>query len=157
MSNTVEALLVVVLVLATSIWLGGYVAIAVVARSALQVLDPSARVAFFRSLGRKYFWVGTPALVVALAVGVVLARNTTSDGLAITCIAVAATLVACFVIAVFQARRMTRLREAMLADPTDASREAAVVKGNRIAQSLRGSLGILSFALLILGAFLTVH
>ena len=38
----------VLLVLATSVWLGGYVALAVVARASATSLEPAARVAFFQ-------------------------------------------------------------------------------------------------------------
>lgn len=75
MSQTVQAVLLAVFILATSVWVGGYVAVAVVARAASATLDAAGRVAFFRSLGRSYLWVGVPALVIALATGAILARD----------------------------------------------------------------------------------
>ncbi|MGN6130678.1 MAG: hypothetical protein ACTHOK_10105, partial [Nocardioidaceae bacterium] len=67
MSEVTQGAMTAVLVVATSIWLGGYVAIVVVARVATRTLDPGGRVALFRSLGRAYLRVGLPALAVALA------------------------------------------------------------------------------------------
>jgi len=75
MSETVEAIVLAVFILATSVWVGGYVAIVVVARTATATLEPGARVTFFRSLGRSYLRVGLPALIVALVTGGVLARD----------------------------------------------------------------------------------
>ena len=69
MSDTTQAVLLGVFTLASCIWVGGYVAIAVVARAAARTLEPAPRVAFFRALGRSYLLVGGPALVVALGTG----------------------------------------------------------------------------------------
>ena len=154
MSDTLEAVLLVVLIIATSIWVGGYIAIAVVARSATATLTPDARIAFFRSLGRLYFWVGTPALVVALAVGAVLARNVDRGGLFTAAVIVAIVLLASFVVAVVQARRMTRLRRALVGSPDNTVLAERVRSGARAAGMLRGVLGILSIVLVVLGAFL---
>lgn len=74
-TDTAEAIVLSVFVFAVSIWIGGYVAIAVVARASTATLGAAERVTFFRSLGRSYFWVGAPALVVALVAGGVLARD----------------------------------------------------------------------------------
>ncbi|HEX7740546.1 MAG TPA: hypothetical protein VF426_12955 [Marmoricola sp.] len=154
MSDTLQAVLLVVLIIATSIWVGGYIAIAVVARAATATLTPDARIAFFRSLGRLYFWVGTPALVVALAVGAVLARNADHGALLTTAVVVAVVLLVSFAIAVVQARRMTRLRRALVASPDDTALAARVRSGARAAGALRGVLGILSVVLVVIGAFL---
>ena len=154
MSDGLEATLLAVLVVATSIWVGGYIAIAVVARAATATLNPDARVAFFRALGRLYFWVGTPALVIALASGAVLARDADHGGLFTATVVVAVVLLVSFVVAVVQARRMTRLRRASLAAPDDAALGERVRRGARAAGALRGVLGLLSLALVVLGACL---
>ena len=154
MSDTLQAVLLVVLIIATSIWVGGYIAIAVVARAATATLTPDARIAFFRSLGRLYFWVGTPALVVALAVGAVLARNADHGALLTTAVVVAVVLLVSFAIAVVQSRRVTRLRRALVASPDDTALAARVRSGARAAGALRGVLGILSVVLVVIGAFL---
>jgi len=156
LSTTAESILLAVLVLATSIWVGGYIAIAVVARSATSTLTPEARVAFFRSLGRLYFWVGTPALIVALVAGGVLARDVTSDGLFVASAVVTGVLLVSFAIAVAQARRMTRLRQRLVNEPTEEL-ASQVSRGGRAAGMLRGVLGILSIALVIMGSFLAIR
>lgn len=155
MSDTAEAIMLAVLVLATSIWVGGYVTIAVVARTATTTLDPGARIAFFRSLGRTYLRVGLPALIVALITGGVLARDHERDTLLITTAVVAAVLLVSFAVAVAQARRMTLLRRRLLGSAEDKHLSEQVLRGARAAGALRAVLGLLSIALVVLGAFLT--
>jgi uncharacterized membrane protein len=154
MSGTAEAIVLAVLVLATSIWIGGYVAIAVVARTATTTLDAATRVVFFRSLGRSYLLLGLPALIVALAAGAVQARHERWSALLIATAVVAAVLLASFAVAVMQARRMTRLRRRLLESPDDRQMRDQVRRGARAAGGLRGVLGLLSVALVFLGAFL---
>ena len=147
-----DTVLLTILLLATCVWVGGYVAIIVVARAATATLDPAARVAFFRSLGRSYFLVGTPALVVALVVGAVLLRDVERDGTVVAAYVVAAVLVLAFAVAVRQARRMTVLRRDLIASPADANLTERVRAGARSAGLLRALLGVLSIALVVLGA-----
>lgn len=154
MSQTVQAVLLAVFILATSVWVGGYVAIAVVARAASATLDAAGRVAFFRSLGRSYLWVGVPALVIALATGAVLARDHDWDALMAVTVAVAVVLVVLLAVAVAQARRMTRLRRHALERAGDERLAAQVRRGGRAAGILRAVLGLLSLALVVLGSFL---
>lgn len=153
-ADSVEAIVVAVLVLATSIWIGGYVAIVVVARTAAATLDPGSRVAFFRSLGRAYLWVGIPALGVALATGGILAHGHDWDALLVTTVAVAAVLLVSLAVAIAQARRMTVLRRSLLGTPDDEQLHEQVRRGARAAAGLRAVLGLLSVALVALGAFL---
>src|SRR5450759_5693219 len=54
-----SAPLVAVELIAASIWIGGMVCIAIVAKAARGVLDESSQVAFFRAVGRRYGMVGT--------------------------------------------------------------------------------------------------
>jgi hypothetical protein len=75
-----EASLTAVLVLAAAVWIGGLVAMFVVARVAQATLGAAERVAFFRSLGRVYGLVGGVALTAALASGAVLASTYRWDG-----------------------------------------------------------------------------
>lgn len=154
MSDTGEAIVLAVLLLSTSIWVGGYVAIAVVARAATATLGPSDRVAFFRHLGRTYIWVGLPALVVALICGAVLVRGQDRGALLVTTAAAAVVLLVSLGVAVAQARRMTVLRRAQLGSPDDDRLSEQVRRGARAAGLLRGVLGLLSIALVVLGAFL---
>lgn len=154
MSDTTQAVLVGIFMLASCIWVGGYVAIAVVARTAVHTLDPGNRVAFFRSLGRSYLRVGAPALVVALGTGAALLSDQAWTGTASAAVAIAAALVLSLAFGVVQARRMTRLRTAALAEPQDAGLQRRMARGARDATILRAAIGVLSFALIALGSLL---
>lgn len=153
MSDAAEAIVLAVFTLATSIWIGGYVAIAVIARTATATVDPDSRVAFFRSLGRSYLWIGLAALVVAVAAGGVLARDRDWDALLVATVVVAAVLLVSFAVAAVQARRMTVLRRSLLGSPDDKQLSEQVRRGARVAGGLRAVLGLLSVALVVLGAF----
>lgn len=152
MSATAHVVLLTVFVLATSIWVGGYVAIAVVARVATRTLDPARRVAFFRALGRSYLRLGVPALAIALVTGAVLLHAHRWDATVTAAVVVAAALVASLVVGVVQARRMTMLRASALERPEDAHRREKVSGGARRAGMLRGVIGLLSLALVVLGS-----
>jgi hypothetical protein len=146
-----EASLTAVLVLATAVWIGGLVAILVVARVADATLGAVDRVAFFRGLGRVYGLVGGVALTAALASGAVLAATYRWDGDLAAGAVVAAGLVAATLAGVVQARRMTRLRQDALRDPGSAEMAAKVRRGARNAAVLRAAIAVLSLALLGLG------
>ena len=146
-----EASLAGVLVLATSVWIGGLVAIFVVARVAHATLEPAERVAFFRGLGRAYGWAGGAALTAALASGAVLASTYRWDGLLTAGAVVAAALVAVTTAGVAQARRMTRLRLDALRDAGCPGLSAKVQRCARNAAALRAAIAALSLALLALG------
>lgn len=156
MGTAGQAILLAVFFLAASIWVGGYVAIAVAARAATATLEPAGRVAFFRALGHAYLWVGGIALAVALISGGFLLRDHPRDALLIATVLVAAALVVLLIVAVGQARRMTRLRRRALSTEGAADRDlaAAIARGGRAAGVLRGVLGLLTLALVVLGAFL---
>lgn len=154
MTDTTKAVLLGVFTLASCIWVGGYVAIAVVARAAARTLEPTARVAFFRALGRSYLLVGGPALVVALGTGAGLLSGHRWDGTLIATVVVAAALLVALAVGVVQARRMTRVRRASLAAPDDTALAAGVRRGARAATLLRASIGLLSLALIALGSLL---
>ena len=153
-SATARATLLGFFTLASCIWVGGYVAIAVVARVASRTLAAEQRVAFFRALGRSYILVGLPALIVALGTGAGLLSDHGWDGAVTATVVVGATLIAALAFGVVQARRMTRLRTAALAAPDDAPLRSRVRKGARSAGLLRAAIGLLSFALIALGALL---
>ena len=146
MSPTTTAALSGVLILATSVWVGGLVAIAVVARVASGTLDPGARVAFFRTLGRAYGVVGTLALALAYGAGAALLLNRPWDALRTAIATLAATLVATTAFGVVQARRMSRLRRAALDQPTNEVLAHAVHRGAGRAGTLRGLIALLSIA-----------
>src|SRR5579875_3001064 len=154
MSSFGHGVLVTILVLSTSVWIGGYVAIGVVARAATATMDPAARVAFFRSLGRSYLWVGTPALVIGLISGGLVARDHPWDAALIISLAVAILLIVLLGVAVQQARRMTRLRHAALQSGQNPATVEAIRRGRRSADALRATLGVLSLILVVLGCFM---
>jgi hypothetical protein len=151
LSQPAETSLAAVLVLATAVWVGGLVAIFVVARVAHATLGAVDRVAFFRGLGRAYGLAGGGALVAALASGAVLASRYRWDGQLTASAAVAAGLVAATVAGVVQARRMTRVRRDALRDPGSPELAAKVRRGARNAAALRAAIAGLSLALLALG------
>lgn len=147
----VAASLAAVLVLATAVWIGGLVAIFVVARVAHATLGPAERVAFFRGLGRAYGMTGGAALTIALASGAVLAATYRWDGQLTASAVVAAGLVGVTVAGVAQARRMTRLRQDALHAPGRPELVAKVRRGARNAAVLRAAIAALSLTLLVLG------
>jgi hypothetical protein len=154
MGEAGQALLLSVFTVSASIWVGGYVAIGVVARSAGATHDGPARVAFFRSLGRSYLRVGTPALLVALGTGAALLRGRRWDALLAATVAVVALLLIGLAVAVAQARAMTRLRSRAVREPGDEQLAARVRSGGRRATALRAALGLLTLAAVVLGSFL---
>lgn len=149
-----DATLAVLLVLATAVWVGGYVAIVVVARVTTQTLGASDRFAFFRGLGRRYLLVGGPALVIALATGGVLLAGRPWSGMLTAVAVLAGVLVLATIVGVLQARRMTRLRRQAARRPDDEPLTARVRQSARRAGLLRALIGMLSFALLVLGVLL---
>lgn len=143
--------LVFVHLLAVCVWVGGFVAIAVVARAASRTLDAQARVDFFRALGRSYGMVGGGALLVGIGTGAVLLADRPWDATASIAVALAAAVVLATVAGVIQARGMTRLRQEAL--ERDGSGDQ-VARGAKRAAILRGAIGVLTIALLIAGAAL---
>ena len=156
MSDTVRATLLGALILAGSVWVGGYVAIAVVARIATRTMSPVQRVTFFRGLGRSYGVIGGGALAVALGTGAALLRDRAWGGAVSATAAVAAALVLVTAVGVAQARRMTRLRGAAGRNPDDLELAVRVRRGARRAVVLRTAIGLLSIALIALGSLLAV-
>lgn len=154
MSHSIAAVLTGVLLLATAVWIGGLVAIAVVARVATATLDPAGRVAFFRGLGRAYGVVGTAALGVGYGTGAALVYGRSWDGV-LTATAILATALAVVLTAgVVQARRMTQLRRHALDHPENPVASERVRRGAGRAGALRGLIALLSLALLSLGVLI---
>jgi hypothetical protein len=149
--SATEEVLTGLLILATAVWLGGLCAIAIVARVATRTLDPAARVAFFRGLGRSYGVVGTAALALAYGTGAALLRDHPWDSAKVASVVVAVALAASLGLGVGQARRMTRLRRRALDRPGEPTLAARVRRGAVRANVLRGLIGVLSLTLLALG------
>jgi uncharacterized membrane protein len=144
--------LVAVNLLAAAIWVGGFVAIFVVARTARRALDPQARVAFFRLLGRAYGAVGGISLLVALGTGLALLPRPLSAGRDLAAIVLGIALLVATAAGVRQARAMTRLRSSALASGDDPAIVRNLRRGTVAATALRTSIGLLTLALLGLAA-----
>lgn len=153
-SHLIHVALLTVLILSASTWVGGYVAIAVVARTATTALDPIHRVALFRSLGRNYLRIGLPALLVSYGASAALLRDRPWDSVLILAVGVAITLTATLVFGVIQAQRMTRLRKVALAHPDDPALAQQVRMAARRSAALRGLIGVLSLLAVVVGSLL---
>lgn len=151
---TWTVLLVFVHLLAACVWVGGFVAIGVVARVARRELEAPAGVAFFRSLGRSYGRVGGSALAVAVITGAALLAQRGWDRTAGAAALLALALILATAAGVVQARRMTRLRQRALHGPFDPVVDALIEQGARRALILRTTIGTLSLVLLAFGAVL---
>jgi putative copper export protein len=146
--------LVAVHLLAATTWVGGFVAIGVVAQVARRTLDPAARIAFFRTLGRTYGVVGGLSLLVALGTGAALLPEPLSAPRDLAAIALGAALLLATATGVRQARAMTRLRMRALHE-TEASQLARALRLATLAATLlRASIGLLTLALLGLAALI---
>lgn len=151
---TASVPLIAVHALAASIWVGGLVAIFVVARVASRTLEPAQRVEFFRALGRSYGIVGSVALLVALASGAVLLDGHPWDGLMVAAVVVAGALLVATAAGIVQARAMTRLRRQAVTGVGGKPLDARIHRGSVVAATLRACIGILTLTLVVLGAAL---
>lgn len=139
--------------LASSVWLGSLVCLAVVASAARSALDAPSRIAFFRSLGRRYGIVGNLALAVAIGVGLAMAWPPSTWGpLEDAAIALAGVLVVATALGIVQARAIGRLRRRSLAAPEDGVLARKVRRGAIAASVLRSVLAVVSLAILALAA-----
>lgn len=150
--GTVSVPVVAAGLLGLSVWTGGLVAIFVVARTAAATLDRHQRVEFFRALGRRYALVGNTALIVALGCGALLLGSHPWTPAQVGAAGVAGGLIVATVAGMLQARAMTRLRRRALESGTVETR--ALRRGARLAATLRGAIGILTLALVVLAAVL---
>jgi hypothetical protein len=146
-----DVVLQFVLVLATSIWVGGLATIAVVARVASRTLTAAERVHFFRGLGRTYGPVGGAALLTALGAGATLVVDQPLDGLIVAGSVVAGALMVTTAVGVAQARRMTQLRLRAAVSAGDPRMRQIVRRGAIRAAVLRLLIGALSVVLLFIG------
>jgi hypothetical protein len=146
-----SAPLIAVELVASSIWVGGLVAIFVVARAATATLEPERRIEFFRALGRTYGIVGGLALLVAIGCGAALLAGHPWEWRQVVTAALASILLPVTIAGIIQARRMTRLRRRALSEPAleEPVRRAAVAAG-----ALRGAIGLTTLALVVFAAAL---
>jgi hypothetical protein len=157
---TWNVVLVFVHLLAACVWVGGFVAIAVVARVARRELEAVAprgvlslarqsygKSGRLRAYGRRPQWDG-PAWPARLGSGGRRCRLL-ALGLGLGLALIIAT-----VAGIVQARRMTRLRHQAVIEPRDPRMLALIDRGARQALILRASIGTLTLALLGLGVVL---
>nr|MBA2346769.1 hypothetical protein [Solirubrobacterales bacterium] len=116
---TASPVLVLVALLSTCVWVGGFTTIVVVVRVTGRQFDAAARVDFFRDLGRTYLRVGAPALAVMLASGAGLLAARPWDGGSAAALVLGGALVLVTAAGVAQARAMTRLRARAVEAPQD--------------------------------------
>lgn len=153
-----SAPLVAVELIAASIWVGGMVCIAIVAKAARGVLDESSQVAFFRAVGRRYGMVGTASLLIAIAAGLALSWPPSSWSRTIDAAVVLAGVLAVATIAgMMQARAMTALRRKLIANAGDSSTAVALRRGRLLANGIRGLMALMTLAIVIFAAFAVAH
>lgn len=145
------SIVVFVHLLAAGIWMGGFVAIAIVVRIAGGELDTLTRIAFFRRLGRSYLGVGGGSLAVALGTGSVLLTRGGWTAARTVAVVLGIALAITSVAGVLQARAMTRLRARAAHGPDGAAAETVRSAAVRAAL-LRGAIGVLTLALLAVGS-----
>ncbi|MEO7374579.1 MAG: hypothetical protein ABIW36_11895 [Terrimesophilobacter sp.] len=137
------------LMLGGAVWIGGFIALIIFSRSTKKALTTSQRVAVFRELGRRYLKVAGVAFVLVVIPGGVLLASRRADGYTLAVLLIAMLLIVGTAVAVKQARHMSRMRRAAVAEP-DAVDPTALHRGTRVASALRASLGVCSLALFVL-------
>ena len=125
-------------------WLGGFVLLILVSRASRRQLEASARVAFFRQVGREFLPVAATAMVVILVSGGVLLGSRPWDGLATALVVLVVAVIVTTGVGVRQARAMTRLRRRALA--AGGALATDVATGARRATALRTLIGVLVLA-----------
>jgi hypothetical protein len=121
-------------------------------------LDDVARVAFFRSLGRRYAVVGTSSLLVAIAAGPALSWSSPSSSRTIdAALSLAGLPLLATVFGMRQARMMTALRQIMTANPADESVANSLHRGRRLANAIRGLMALVTLAVVMLGAWIVTR
>ena len=140
-------------ILAAGIWLGSLVCLALVSAAARGALDSRSRVALFRRVGRLYGIVGTGSLVIALGVGLTLAWPPSKFSASLWLMfALSLALLAITAGGMLQARRMTVDRQRMLKAPNDEEVARRVRRGSALALALRGSIGVVTLVIVVIGS-----
>lgn len=142
-----SAPLLTIHLLAAAVWVGSLVALAIVSRAARETLDPPARVAFFRALGRRYGVVGGLALAVAVGTGAALLSGRAWTATLTVLAALTASLVIATCLGVIQARRVNRLRAREYRE--SRSESASVRAQARRADRLRAGIALLTLAIVV--------
>ena len=157
-TTTTSAPVVAVEILSASVWIGSLVCLAVISQVARKVLEGPAQVTFFRAVGRRYAFVGTGSLLVAICMGLVMAWPPTTWSATIdTAVVLAGFLVLATAVGMAQARRMGTLRRRAVASPDDRAARASVRRGRRLATSLRLLMAAGTLAIVVLAAMAVSH
>jgi hypothetical protein len=150
--------LVAVELLAACIWVGSLVCLVVVTSAVRKVLDGPSQVAFFRAIGRRYGIVGTAALLVAIGCGLALAWPPAAwSNIIAAAVALSGALVVLTAAGMAQARAMTVLRRRTVSAPDDHAAAEAVRRGRALAGALRGTMALVTLAILVLAAQAISH
>jgi hypothetical protein len=140
-------------ILAVSTWVGSLACLALVSAASRKTLESASRIALFRALGRTYGIVGTSALVIAIGAGLSLAWPPSDmSGTLGTMFLLSALLILATALGMAQARSMTVTRRRLLDAPTDLDTSRAVQQGARLASVLRGTMGLVTLTIVVLGA-----
>jgi putative copper export protein len=145
----ISAPLLTLNLLAAAVWVGGLVALVVVARVARATLDPRAQLAFFRMLGRRYGMVGGAALLVAIVTGALLLRDEDWTGSLTVLAALTAALVLATALGVAQARWVNRLRERQYREPADPGGDGVIARQAARAGILRAAIAAITLAIVL--------
>lgn len=136
-----------VALVASMVWTGGMVAVAVATVAARETLGPAEQVRFFRALGRRYGIVSSGALLIFALTGVALAGAPAGWTATQAAIAVLTALTAALtVVGVINARAVQRLRARALADPSDAPLASRLRTAARAAAALRAAIAVVTLA-----------
>ena len=155
---TTSAPVVAVAILSASVWIGSLVCLAVISQAARKVLEGPAQVAFFRAVGRRYAFVGSGSLLVAIGDGLAMAWPPATWSATIdTAVALAGLLVLATAAGMAQARIMGALRRRAIASPDDRAARASVRRGRRLATSLRLLMAADTLAIVVLAAMAATH
>lgn len=146
-----RTLLITIELLAASIWIGSMVSLVVVSNIAKRELEPAARIQLFRHVGRAYGMLGSGALLVAIAAGIGIAGTPSNWSTATTwAVVLSGVLVILTLIGMSQARRMTVVRRRAVTVPDDTEAAEAVQRGAKVADLIRGSMGVCTLAIVVL-------
>ncbi|MGH9028791.1 MAG: hypothetical protein ACRDV4_04170 [Acidimicrobiales bacterium] len=146
--------LVGAMIVAASVWIGSFVCLTMVSSIARSVLEPSARVEFFRSLGRRYGVIGSISLGGVVAVGLAMTwppGSWSARGDALGALVLGAVFLTG--VGVRQARAMTWLRRYALGPEAPTGIEEQVRVHARLAALLRIAIGVDTLAAIVVLAW----
>lgn len=149
MPTVLQALLTLVLILASGIWIGGYVTLVMVSVVSSKTLDPKDRVVFFRKFGATYFTVAFISLLVAYATGWALLTGLPWAPVMTRMALGSVVLLAVLALGIWQARSLNRMRARLALTPGDDALARAVTRGGRTAVVLRGLIGLVTLGIII--------